>query len=650
MKRLVSTTSNIEAWADYFIRARAIRPDARLLINDYNILNSASDAATIEYRDLINSLRAAGAPIDRIGLQAHIALNTITKADIVRRLDILAETGLTIEITEFDSRDDADQLTPAQQQQIFQDMLEAAFEHESVDGFIMWGFWDTGHWRGNAPLFDADWNTKTEAAPWFNLVHGDWKPNLVGQTVNGNGEWIAPEGLFDGSYDITARLNGQSTTLADVVVNGAGVQIVTIDLQIELPTLDVLSEVNILEDAAEQTISLTGITAGGGEAQLLSITAVSDNTGLIPDLTVDFDGQSSVGSLQFIPVADQSGTATITVMVEDGGLDNELGTPEDNGVISRTVVVKVEEVNDAPTLDSVSDLNLLENSLIQVLDMTGITAGGGETQLLSITAVSDNTGLIPDPTVTSRPALGAETRLLTVTPLPDHYGIATITVTVEDSGLDLDIDTTEDNATFSKTFDVTVTPDTDDPPSSITPYTTMFIHETLSVDSLVSYQLPAVNVNGEAVNGLFNRMTATSSDTALIPDPTVLYASADVSSSLSFTPKMGTSGTATLSIQVEDGGPDNDFATTENNRQATHQVEVNVLEVISNQGSAILAKDETENLYVNTQAVIYQGQQAQTNIAGFVAKGATSESGENLLLVERSSVRNRLLTDNAMAN
>ena len=124
-------------------------------------MNSASDAATIEYRDLINSLRAAGAPIDRIGLQAHIALDTITKADIVRRLDILAETGLTIEITEFDSRDDDNQLDSAQQEQIFQDMLEAAFEHESVDGFIMWGFWDTGHWRGNAPLFDADWNTKT---------------------------------------------------------------------------------------------------------------------------------------------------------------------------------------------------------------------------------------------------------------------------------------------------------------------------------------------------------------------------------------------------------------------------------------------------------------------------------------------------------
>ena len=154
-------------------------------------------------------------------------------------------------------------------------------------------------------------------------------------------------------------------------------------------------------------------------------------------------------------------------------------------------------------------------------------------------------------------------------------------------------------------------------------------------------------MNGEAINGLPNRVTVTSSNTALIPDPTVLYASTDVPSSLSFTPVADANGTATLSIQVEDGGPDNDFATTEDNRQATHQVEVNVLEVISNQGSATLAKDGTENLYANTQPVTYQEQQVQTNIAGFAAIGATSEDGENALLVQRSSVTNRLVTDDA---
>ena len=377
---------------------------------------------------------------------------------------------------------------------------------------------------------------------------------------------------------------------------------------------------------------------------MLSITD-SDNTGLIPDPTVDFDGQSSTGTLKFTPVADQFGTATIIVTVEDGGLDNDLGTPDDNGVINRTVTVKAEAVNDEPTLDPVADLVLPEDSLTQVLDITGITAGGSENQPLQVTASSSDPSLVLHPTVTSRPALGADVSLLTVTPLPDQYGIATITVTVEDGGLDLDLDTAEDNATFSQTFDVTITPDTDNPPSPVTPHGKMFIHETLSGDSLVSYQLPAVNVNGEAINGLFNRITATSSDTALIPDPTVIYASADVPSSLSFSPVADANGSAILSIQVEDGGPDNDFATTEDNRQATHQVEVNVLEVISNQGSATLAKDGSENLYANTQPVTYQEQQAQTNIAGFAAIGATSEDGENALLVQRSSVTNRLVTD-----
>ena len=39
------------------------------------------------------------------------------------------------------------------------------------------------------------------------------------------------------------------------------------------PTLDALSDVNINEDDPEQTVNLTGITAGGGETQVLSITA-----------------------------------------------------------------------------------------------------------------------------------------------------------------------------------------------------------------------------------------------------------------------------------------------------------------------------------------------------------------------------------------
>ncbi|GAF74719.1 unnamed protein product, partial [marine sediment metagenome] len=227
------------------------------------------------------------------------------------------------------------------------------------------------------------------------------------------------------------------------------------------PTLDALSEVTINEDAPEQTVNLTGITAGGGETQVLSITAVSDNTGLIPDPTVDFDGQSSTGTLKFTPVADQFGTATITVTVEDGGLDDDLGTPEDNGSILRTVVVRAEAVNDAPTLDALSDIKLNEDDDEQTVNLTGITAGGGETQGLRVTSVSDNTGLIPDPTVTFDGQ--SSTGTLKFTPVADQFGTATITVTVEDGGLDNDLGTPGDNGVVNRTVFIAVEPVNDDP-------------------------------------------------------------------------------------------------------------------------------------------------------------------------------------------
>ena len=50
------------------------------------------------------------------------------------------------------------------------------------------------------------------------------------------------------------------------------------------PTLDALSDLEIERDAAEQTISLSGITAGG-ENQVLRVTATSDNQSLTPDLS-----------------------------------------------------------------------------------------------------------------------------------------------------------------------------------------------------------------------------------------------------------------------------------------------------------------------------------------------------------------------------
>ncbi|MGA7499177.1 MAG: Ig-like domain-containing protein [Isosphaeraceae bacterium] len=88
-------------------------------------------------------------------------------------------------------------------------------------------------------------------------------------------------------------------------------------------------------------------------------------------------------------------------------------------------------VNDAPTINTPSNVTINENAGQQTVNLTGITTGGGETQTLMVTASSNNTALI-DPTVTYTSPNSTGT--LTFTPAANSFGTATITVTVMDNG------------------------------------------------------------------------------------------------------------------------------------------------------------------------------------------------------------------------
>ncbi|QDT81716.1 hypothetical protein Mal35_52000 [Gimesia maris] len=105
--------------------------------------------------------------------------------------------------------------------------------------------------------------------------------------------------------------------------------------------LNEISDVIISENATEQNVSLTGITAGSRSGNLLRVTATSSNTALIPDPVVAYTSLDSTGILTFTPAANQTGIATITVTIEDGGLDGELATTEDNFLSQRTFDVLV---------------------------------------------------------------------------------------------------------------------------------------------------------------------------------------------------------------------------------------------------------------------------------------------------------------------
>ena len=166
---------------------------------------------------------------------------------------------------------------------------------------------------------------------------------------------------------------------------------------------------------------------------------------MFPTNSVSFGGTNSLRSATFLPVTNQFGTATITLIANDGA----------GGTASVRFTILVVPVNDFPTLDLVPDLTIGEDSGPRTISLSGITPGAtNELQNLQVTVQSSNPALIPAPAITySSPDTSA---LLTLNPLTNATGAALITVTVTDGG------TT--NQSFSRAFTITVTP-TNDPPT-----------------------------------------------------------------------------------------------------------------------------------------------------------------------------------------
>ena len=102
------------------------------------------------------------------------------------------------------------------------------------------------------------------------------------------------------------------------------------------PTINPLADLNLNINAAQQTVNMSGISCGlAYESQLVTVTVSSSNTGLIPTPKVTYTNPSSTGSLTFKPVAGKTGTAVITVSVDDNAINHT------NHIFTRSFTVNV---------------------------------------------------------------------------------------------------------------------------------------------------------------------------------------------------------------------------------------------------------------------------------------------------------------------
>jgi GH35 family endo-1,4-beta-xylanase len=195
--------------ADWFIQGD---PDARLFVNDYDILTGRR---LDDYIAHINGLLRNGVPIYGIGVQGHLHGESFNPDALRNALDELAKIGLPIRITEFNMPGQRSRffgkrnlkLTPKQERakaKALTDYYRICFEHPAVHGILMWGFWQGANWIPQSSLYKRDWTPTPAADAYRDLVFEQWWTKWKGRADAGGQCRID---AFYGKHRVTA--NGQ---------------------------------------------------------------------------------------------------------------------------------------------------------------------------------------------------------------------------------------------------------------------------------------------------------------------------------------------------------------------------------------------------------------------------------------------------------
>ena len=158
------------------------------------------------------------------------------------------------------------------------------------------------------------------------------------------GTTVTPKENFTGTLGVAVTVSDGAATSGTY---NAAIFVGTIN---DPPTVDPIGNITIEEDPEEPyVISLTGITAGVGEGgtQLVAVTISTSEPTWFEVFEVTYTG-STLGTVRIKPIADKTGTAQVTVRIQDDGI----GTPPHVNFYEYTFDFTIDPVNDAPVFDS----------------------------------------------------------------------------------------------------------------------------------------------------------------------------------------------------------------------------------------------------------------------------------------------------------
>ncbi|RLD24298.1 MAG: glycoside hydrolase [Bacteroidetes bacterium] len=192
--------------------------NAKLWVNDYDILTGER---LDDYIQHIKELLKQGVPVAGIGVQGHLHEESFSRTSLKECLDSLRQFGLPIRITEFNIpgqrskyyRDKSIKMTEAEEMQKAKDLTDyyrICFAHPSVEGILMWGFWEGANWIKTSSLYKRDWSPTPALKAYQELIFNEWNTS-VSLKLDKDGE--ASLTAFFGDYKISSEQKEISITL-----------------------------------------------------------------------------------------------------------------------------------------------------------------------------------------------------------------------------------------------------------------------------------------------------------------------------------------------------------------------------------------------------------------------------------------------------
>lgn len=277
------------------------------------------------------------------------------------------------------------------------------------------------------PIANADSNSTYEDNPITvsapGVLGNDVEPNgftlsVVSYTQPSHGSVVV--GSTGGyTYTPTANYNGSDSFTYTITNQHATTATGTVDLTVNAvndpPTLNSIGNLSITAVDGEQTVNLSGITAGPADesGQTRFVTASSSQVTIIPNPTVTYTSPGTTGSLKFTPAGTAVGTATVSVVVSDSGDTANGGINAVTNTFNVTVApgpISASQSTCAPSLEAV-------------------TANGTSTSTITVTLKDANGNRIPNEDVTLAKSSGPGTPTIAATQgTTDASGVATFTV------------------------------------------------------------------------------------------------------------------------------------------------------------------------------------------------------------------------------